>query len=116
MPDEYLKKIADTAHEVGAIFVLDLWHQAHYGVDMKTIGVDVLITAPKKGWTSTPCAGVVMLSDKACDRLKETESDSFVLDLKKWHQIMTAYLDGGHAYLQRCQQMGWRNSMMPCLK
>ena len=98
MPDEYLKKIADTAHEVGAIFVLDCVASGALWVDMKTIGVDVLISAPQKGWTSTPCAGVVMLSDRACERLKETESDSFVLDLKKWHQIMTAYLDGGHAY------------------
>ena len=67
-------------------------------VDMDDIGVDVLITAPQKGWTSTPCAGVVMLSQAALARLEETTSDSFVLDLKKWHQIMTAYLNGGHAY------------------
>jgi aspartate aminotransferase-like enzyme len=98
MPDAYLKQIADAAHDVGAIFVLDCVASGALWVDMKATGVDVLITAPQKGWTSTPCAGVVMLSDRACARLEETESDSFVLDLKKWHQIMKAYLDGGHAY------------------
>ena len=98
MPDEYLRRIAETAHEVGALFVLDCVASGTLWVDMGSIGVDVLITAPQKGWTSTPCAGVVMMSDAAIDRLQETESDSFVLDLKKWHQIMQAYLNGGHAY------------------
>lgn len=98
MPDDYLKQIAQAAHEVGAIFVLDCVASGALWVDMKDIGVDVLITAPQKGWTSTPCAGVVMLSEAAVERLNQTNSDSFVLDLKKWHQIMAAYLNGGHAY------------------
>jgi len=98
MPDDYLTQIAEAAHEVGAIFVLDCVASGALWVDMAKIGVDVLITAPQKGWTSTPCAGVVMLSEAAVARLDETQSDSFVLDLKKWHQIMTAYLNGGHAY------------------
>ena len=98
MPDDYLTQIAEAAHEVGAIFVLDCVASGALWVDMAKIGVDVLITAPQKGWTSTPCAGVVMLSDAAVARLDETQSDSFVLDLKKWHQIMSAYLNGGHAY------------------
>ena len=98
MPDDYLTQIAKAAHEVGAIFVLDCVASGALWVDMAKIGVDVLITAPQKGWTSTPCAGVVMLSEAAVERLDETQSDSFVLDLKKWHQIMSAYLNGGHAY------------------
>ena len=98
MPDDYLTQIAEAAHEVGAIFVLDCVASGALWVEMAKIGVDVLITAPQKGWTSTPCAGVVMLSEAAVARLDETQSDSFVLDLKKWHQIMTAYLNGGHAY------------------
>ena len=98
MPDDYLRQIAIAAHEVGALFVLDCVASGALWVDMDDIGVDVLITAPQKGWTSTPCAGVVMLSDKGVARLEDTQSDSFVLDLKKWHQIMTAYLTGGHAY------------------
>ena len=98
MPDDYLTQIAEAAHEVGAIFVLDCVASGALWVDMAKIGVDVLITAPQKGWTSTPCAGVVMLSEAGVTRLDETQSDSFVLDLKKWHQIMTAYLNGGHAY------------------
>ena len=98
MPDDYLTQIAKAAHEVGAIFVLDCVASGALWVDMAKIGVDVLITAPQKGWTSTPCAGVVMLSEAAVARLDETQSDSFVLDLKKWHQIMSVYLNGGHAY------------------
>lgn len=98
MPDQYLSEIAKAAHDVGALFVLDCVASGALWVDMEAIGVDVLITAPQKGWTSTPCAGVVMLSQAGSDRLADTSSDSFVLDLKKWHQIMEAYLNGGHAY------------------
>jgi aspartate aminotransferase-like enzyme len=98
MPDSYLSAIADAAHQVGALFVLDCVASGALWVDMNSLGVDVLITAPQKGWTSTPCAGVVMLSEAALTRLEETNSDSFVLDVKKWHQIMAAYLGGGHAY------------------
>jgi aspartate aminotransferase-like enzyme len=98
MPDEFIAQIASTAHEVGAIFVLDCVASGALWVDMGALSVDVLISAPQKGWTSTPCAGVVMLSDAALVRMEDTESDSFVLNLKKWHQIMGAYLGGGHAY------------------
>lgn len=98
MPDSYLSEIAKAAHQVGALFVLDCVASGALWVDMDSLGVDVLITAPQKGWTSTPCAGVVMMSEAALQRLEGTQSDSFVLDVKKWHQIMTAYLNGGHAY------------------
>ena len=98
MPDDHLRAIAKAAHDVGALFVLDCVASGALWVDMTDIGVDALITAPQKGWTSTPCAGVVMMSSAAVARLEETTSDSFILDLKKWHQIMTAYLNGGHAY------------------
>jgi aspartate aminotransferase-like enzyme len=67
-------------------------------VDMKATGVDVLISAPQKGWSATPCAGLVMLSDRAVTRMDTTTSNSFAVDLKKWHQIMKAYENGGHAY------------------
>jgi len=98
LPDEFIARIAKTAHEVGALFILDCVASGALWVDMKALGVDVLITAPQKGWTSTPCTGVVMLSDAALARMEGTESDSFTLNLKKWHQIMGAYLGGGHAY------------------
>ena len=65
---------------------------------MEALGIDVLITAPQKGWTSTPCAGLVMLSEGALAQLETSASDSFALDLKKWHNVMGAYLGGGHAY------------------
>jgi len=98
LPDSFVAAIAQAAHQAGAIFVLDCVASGALWVDMKSLGVDVLITAPQKGWTSTPCTGVVMLSELAIKRMEETESDSFVLNLKKWHQIMGAYLGGGHAY------------------
>ena len=98
LPDSYIQALTDAAHEVSALFVLDCVAAGALWVDMDELGVDVLITAPQKGWTSTPCAGIIMLSDRALARLKTTTSDSFVLDLKKWHTIMNAYLSGGHAY------------------
>ena len=98
LPDSYIKQLTDTAHEVGAIFILDCVAAGALWVDMQALAIDVLITAPQKGWTSTPCAGVVMLSDRALERMAVTESDSFTLDLKKWHNIMAAYLNGSHAY------------------
>ncbi|RXV64074.1 aminotransferase [Roseovarius sp. A46] len=98
LPDDYITTLAEAAHEVGALMVLDCIASGCAWVDMKTTGVDVLISAPQKGWSASPSAGLVMLSDRAMARLEETTSDSFALDLKKWHAIMQAYEDGGHAY------------------
>lgn len=98
LTDIYIQAIAKAAHEVDALLVLDCVAAGALWLNMEALGVDVLITAPQKGWSSTPCAGVVMLSDRATARLAETTSDSFALDLKKWHGIMGAYLNGGHAY------------------
>ena len=98
LPDEYITALADAAHEVGALMVLDCIASGCIWVDMAATGVDVLISAPQKGWSSTPCAGLVMLSERALARMEETTSNSFATDLKKWHQIMMAYENGGHAY------------------
>ena len=98
LPDHYLQALTTAAHEVGALFVLDCVAAGALWANMDALGIDVLITAPQKGWTSTPCAGVVMLSQRALDRLETTTSDSFALDLNKWHNIMGSYLGGGHAY------------------
>ncbi len=98
LPDDYVTAMAAAAHEVGALMVLDCIASGCAWVDMKATGVDVLISAPQKGWSASPCAGLVMLSERAEARLQETESDSFAVDLKKWRQIMQAYENGGHAY------------------
>ncbi|GAA6161074.1 aminotransferase class V-fold PLP-dependent enzyme [Ruegeria sp. HU-ET01832] len=98
LPDDYVKAMAEAAHEVGALMVLDCIASGCAWVDMKATGVDVLISAPQKGWSASPCAGLVMLSERAEARLEETSSDSFAVDLKKWRQIMQAYEAGGHAY------------------
>ncbi|WP_037307481.1 aminotransferase class V-fold PLP-dependent enzyme [Ruegeria halocynthiae] len=98
LPDDYLNAMASAAHEVGALMVLDCIASGCAWVDMKATGVDVLISAPQKGWSASPCAGLVMLSERAEARLAETSSDSFSVDLKKWRQIMQAYENGGHAY------------------
>ena len=98
LPDAYITELAAAAHEVGALMVLDCIASGCAWIDMKATGVDVLISAPQKGWSSTPSAGLVMLSERALARMAETEADSFVIDLKKWRQIMEAYLSGGHAY------------------
>ena len=98
LPDDYIASLAEAAHDVGALMVLDCIASGCAWVDMKSTGVDVLISAPQKGWSSSPSAGLVMMSAEALARLEETQSDSFAIDLKKWRQIMAAYENGGHAY------------------
>lgn len=98
LPDDYITQMAAAAHEVGALMVLDSIASGCVWVDMKATGVDVLISAPQKGWSAAPSAGLVMLSPRAVERLEASVSDSFVLDLKKWRSIMAAYEAGGHAY------------------
>jgi len=98
LPDDYVTALAASAHEVGALMVLDCIASGCAWVDMEATGVDVLISAPQKGWSASPCAGLVMMSERAVARLEETTSDSFAVDLKKWYQIMQAYENGGHAY------------------
>lgn len=98
LPDDYIKALADAAHEVGGILVLDCIASGAIWVDMAATGVDVLISAPQKGWSASPSAGMVMFSARALERLEQTVSNSFALDLKKWRAITKAYEDGGHAY------------------
>ncbi len=98
LPDAYLRGVADAVHEVGGLFVLDCIASGAIWVDMQATGVDVLISAPQKGWSSSPCCGLVMLSDRARAAIDTTTSSSFTLDLRKWLQIMEAYESGAHAY------------------
>jgi aspartate aminotransferase-like enzyme len=98
LPDDYIKAVTAAVHEVGGIFVLDCIASGTIWVDMVACGVDVLISAPQKGWSGSPCCGLVMLSSLALERLEATTSSSFACDLKKWWQIMQAYENGGHAY------------------
>ena len=98
LPDDYIAQMAAAAHEVGALMVLDCIASGCIWVDMKALGVDVLISAPQKGWSASPSAGMVMMSDRAEARLEETTSDSFAMNLKQWRAIMAAYENGGHAY------------------
>ena len=98
LPDDYIAGIAEAAHKAGAIFVLDCVASGALYVDMAALGVDVLLTAPQKGWTASPCAGVVMLGQGGLERIAQTTSTSYAADLKKWLSIMQAYENGGHAY------------------
>lgn len=98
LPEVYLRSIADAVHSVGGLFVLDCIASGTIWVDMEAMGVDVLISAPQKGWSASPCGGLVMLSDQARDRINSTASSSFACDLRKWLQIMEVYENGGHAY------------------
>jgi aspartate aminotransferase-like enzyme len=98
LPDDYVRAVAAAVHEAGGLFVLDCIASGALWVDMRACGVDVLISAPQKGWSGSPCCGLVMLGDAAVARLAETVSTSFACDLKKWLEIMQAYENGGHAY------------------
>jgi len=98
LPDAYLRAVADAAHEVGGLFVLDCIASGALWVDMQATGVDVLVSAPQKGWSGSPCCAFVMLSERARTAIDGTTSTSFAADLKKWLQIMETYEGGGHAY------------------
>ncbi len=98
LPTDYLKEVAEAVHSVGGLFVLDCIASGAIWVDMKEVGIDVLISAPQKGWSGSPCAGLVMMNDAAVERMQNTQSNSFACDLKKWSEIMNAYENGGHAY------------------
>jgi aspartate aminotransferase-like enzyme len=98
LPDAYIKAVSDAVHEVGGLFVLDCVASGTVWIDMQATGVDVLISAPQKGWSSTPCAAMVMLSEAAKKHIEETTSTSFAVDLKRWMHIMQSYESGSHAY------------------
>jgi len=98
LPDDYVRAMADATHAVGGLFVLDCIASGTVWVDMQQTGVDILISAPQKGWSSSPCGGLVMMRPAARERIDGTSSSSFACDLKKWMQIMEAYEGGGHAY------------------
>jgi aspartate aminotransferase-like enzyme len=98
LPDSYLRAVAEAVHAVGGLLVLDCIASGAMWVDMKATGVDVLISAPQKGWSSSPCCAMVMLSERARVAIDGTTSSSFACDLKKWLQIMETYEKGGHAY------------------
>jgi aspartate aminotransferase-like enzyme len=98
LPDDYLRAMADAVHAAGGLLVLDCIASGTIWVDMQQTGVDILISAPQKDWSGSPCCGLVMLSPIARARIEGTTSTSFAADLKKWLQIMEAYEQGGHAY------------------
>ena len=98
LPDDYIKAVADAVHAVGGLFVLDCIASGTIWVDMAALGIDVVCSAPQKGWSGPPSAGLVMLSELALERLGETTSSSFSCDLRKWHDVMASYEGGGHAY------------------
>ena len=98
LPENYMRAVADAVHAVGGMFVLDCIASGTIWVDMIKSGVDVLISAPQKGWSASPCSALVMMSELARKQIDDTASSSFASDLKKWMQIMEAYEGGGHAY------------------
>ena len=98
LPDDYLRAVSDAVHAVGGLFVLDCIASGAMWVDMHATGVDVLVSAPQKGWSGSPCCAMVCLSERARAAIDDTTSTSFACDLKKWLQIMEAYEAGAHMY------------------
>ncbi|WP_438996501.1 aminotransferase class V-fold PLP-dependent enzyme [Candidatus Puniceispirillum sp.] len=98
LPDDYIRAVSDAVHAVGGLFVLDCVASGALWVDMQACGVDVLLSAPQKGWSASPCSGLVMLSQAAREKIEDTNAASYVCDLKKWLGIMETYENGGHAY------------------
>ncbi len=98
LPPEYLSVVGEAVRAGGGLLVLDCVASGAVWVDMRELGVDVLLTAPQKGWSASPCAALVLLGEGAAERLEHTRSDSFACDLRRWREIMAAYENGGHAY------------------
>jgi aspartate aminotransferase-like enzyme len=98
LPDDYIRQVADAIHAQGGLFVLDCIASGTIWVDMKALGVDILISAPQKGWSGPACCALVMLGADAREKIESTTSTSFACDLRKWLQIIEAYEKGGHAY------------------
>ncbi|KQU69260.1 aminotransferase class V-fold PLP-dependent enzyme [Phycicoccus sp. Root101] len=98
LPDEYVRAVADATHAVGGLFVLDCIASGALWADMTDLHVDVLLSAPQKGWSGSPCAGFVMLSEAGRERVMATTSTSFAVDLQKWLTISEAYLQGQTPY------------------
>jgi aspartate aminotransferase-like enzyme len=98
LPDDYLREVAAAVREVDGLFVVDAIAAGTLWVDMGALGIDIVVSAPQKGWSGSPCAGLVMLGERARARIDSTTSTSYAADLKKWLQIMEAYENGGHAY------------------
>ena len=98
LPDDYLRAVAAAVHAHGGLFVLDCVASGTLWIDMAGLGIDILVTAPQKGWSGPPCGALVCLGAEALKRIDATTSTSFAADLKKWLQIMQAYETGGHAY------------------
>ncbi len=98
LPDNYIRALADAVHEVGGMLVIDCIASGTIWLDMKKLGIDALISAPQKGWSASPCCGLVMLSALGLERTRNSRSTSFACDLGKWLQIMETYEKGGHAY------------------
>lgn len=115
LSDAYISAMAEAAHDVGAIMVLDCIASGCVWVDLASTGVDVLISAPQKGWSASPAVGVVVMGPRAETRLAETTSNSFAIDLKKWRSIMETYEKGGHAYhatMPTDAIVGFRDAML----
>ena len=98
LPEDYIRAVTGAVHSIGSLFVLDCIASGTIWLDMKYTGVDVLISAPQKGWSSSPCCALVMLSEKGRQQIESTKSSSFSADLLKWLNIMETYENGGHAY------------------
>ena len=98
LPDSYIKAVGQAVREVDGLFVLDCVASGTVWVDIAANDVDVLISAPQKGWSASPCCALIALGERARERIDATTSSSFACDLKKWLQIMEAFENGGHAY------------------
>lgn len=98
LPDDYMTAIGAAMRDVGGLFVLDCIASGTVWVDMEKCNVDILISAPQKGWSASPCGAFVMMNDRGRKQVAESKTTSFAADLKKWAEIMDAYTNGGHAY------------------
>ena len=109
LPDEYIKDIGEATKSIGGLFVLDCVASGSLFVDMEILGIDLLLTAPQKGWSSTPCAGVIMLNKNAREMIEKTTSSSYSCNLHKWLTVMESYEDNNYTYHTTLPTDGLKN-------
>jgi len=106
LSDDYVRSLAAATHDAcpDAIFVLDCIASGNRWTDMQALGVDVLITAPQKGWTGPACVGIAMMGERACEIMAKQNAvspkgHSFSCNLAKWAGVADAYAQpGGFMY------------------
>lgn len=103
---DYIKQLAAATHEGGedCLFVLDSIAAGNVWTNMEELGIDIIITAPQKGWSGPACVGIAMMNAKAKALMAKQNAEkprghSLSCNLGKWSTVCDKYkAPGGFMY------------------